>query len=128
MECKHCNSTNVIIKDSKLNRYKCKDCGRSFRPNNTYPEKESTKIGMTIQQFRAKHDIDYIVHEALKRLDKDTIYEKADLYKLCGLSASTQGLGAALESHGKYYGKTNGKLYFSHPDTILMLKNQAKLN
>jgi len=129
MKCKHCESENVTFKDRANNRYKCKDCGKTFIFHGDSETVETKpKIGMSLLQFRAKHDVDYIVSNTLKKLDKNTIYEKADLYKLCGLSASTQGLGAALEAHGDYYGKTNSKLYFSHPDTIELLKKQAKLN
>jgi len=106
-------------------QWRCPECGFNFTAP---PEQSKPKLGMTMDQFRSKHDIDYIVEAALLKLDKNTIYEKPDIYKLCGLAASSQGLGAAIESHGEYYGKTGGKPYFSHPDTIAELKEQGKLN
>ena len=127
MECKKCSSTmhkNGIAASGKQ-QWRCPDCGHNFTGDAT-PSKP--KLGMTLDQFRSKHDVDYIVNEALQKLDKDLVYEKPDLYKLCSLAASTQGLGSALESRSDYYGKTGGKLYFSHPDTIRTLKEQGKLN
>jgi len=125
MECKKCNSE--MTKNGKAasgnQQWRCK-CGYNF----TEKISNVLKMGMTLDQFRAKHDVDYIVIEALKTLDKDIIYEKPDLYKKCGKAASTQGLSAALESHEEYYGKTGGKPYYSHPDTIAELKEQGKLN
>ena len=85
------------------------------------------KIGMTLNEFRDKHDIEHIVNKTLKKLSPNLIYEKNDIVKLAGLGHSAPGLGTVLESMSEYYGKAGSKIYYSHPDTIRELKEQAKL-
>ena len=74
MKCPKCGSTEYF-KDGKepgtvMQRFKCKDCGRAYNENTalkseTIMEKKST-VGMTIEQFRQKHDVNYIVKKTLK--------------------------------------------------------------
>jgi transposase-like protein len=85
------------------------------------------KIGMTLNEFRDKHDIEHIITKTLSKLRPDLIYEKNDIVKLAALSFSAPGLTTILDSKTLYYGKTGSKIYYSHPDTIKALKEQAKL-
>jgi len=139
LKCKKCGSDRVGVHDKNSSkstmRVKCRDCGHGWNiqketvepvPRQTNLQKP--KIGMTLDQFRSRHDTDFIVENTLKKLDPDLIYEKQDIYKLCGISASTPGLSGSIESRPEYFGKIGGKLYFSHPDTIAELKRNAKLN
>ena len=130
MNCKHCQSENTFKNGrdghTKKQTYVCKDCKRSFTVGDTPDGKP--KVGISLEEFRDKHDVEYIICKTLDNLDKDLIYEKADLIKLSGLPYSAQGLSTILEAKSIYYGKIGGKVYYSHPDTIKMLKEQAKLN
>jgi transcription initiation factor TFIIIB Brf1 subunit/transcription initiation factor TFIIB len=129
MNCPRCQSENTFKngRDSRSKRqmYVCKDCKRAFTEQT---QKEKPKVGITLDEFREKHDVEYIITNTLSKLDSNLIYEKADIVKLAGISYNAQGLTAILESKKAYYGKTGGKTYYSHPDTINMLKEQAKLN
>jgi hypothetical protein len=131
MKCKHCDSdnTNKNGHDPENGKqvYKCRDCGKTFR-DSTKPSKAKPKVGMTLDQFRDKHDVEYIITKTLDSLASDLVYEKNDIIKLSGLSHGTPGMTAILESKSQYYGKIGGKVYFSHPKTIKDLKEQAKLN
>jgi len=129
MACTHCNSENVRIKDVNRRRWYCRDCGKTYTvPAEGDPPKPSkAKIGMTLNEFRDKHDIEHIVDKTLKKLRPDLIYEKNDIVKLAALNYSAPGLGTVLESKSEYYGKAGSKIYYSHPDTIKELKEQAKL-
>ncbi len=128
MKCPHCNSDSVHKNgvNEGVQQYGCNDCKKYFNEN-TKHKSSKPRVGMSIDQFREKHDVDYILSKVLDSLDKDTIYERGDIYSMTGLSASYPGLGAAIENSEKYYGKISGKLYFSHPDTITGLKDDAKL-
>ena len=133
MICKKCKSENVhkngkAFKTGKQ-KYKCTDCGYNFEDGAKMQSVAGKlKVGMSLSEFRDKHDVEYILNKTLDKLDNDTIYEKSDLIKMSGLPYSAQGLSSILESKNTYYGKTGGKIYYSHPDTIRMLKEQAKLN
>ena len=108
--------------------YKCTNekCTKKHYTVHT-EEAKTNNIGMSLDQFRSKFDVDFILAETLKKLDPETIYEKNDVYQMTGLSPSYPGLGHALEAADDYYGKAGGKPLFSHPDTIRMLKETAKL-
>jgi len=128
MICPKCNSENTY-KNGKASKsgnqkHRCNDCGYNFEDGVTY----KPQIGMSLEEFRDKHDVEFIITKTLTKLDKNMVYEKSDLVKMSGLPYSAQGLTAILESKKEYYGKISGKVYYSHPDTIKMLKEQAKLN
>ena len=129
MKCTHCSSDNTQKYGKEPNtgkqRYKCTDCGKQFTPDSKLSK---PKVGISLSEFRDKHDVEYIISKTLDQLEKTLVYEKADLIKLSGLPYSAQGLSTILESKTAYYGKISGKVYYSHPDTIKMLKDDAKLN
>ena len=135
MKCPKCGSTEHF-KDGKepgtgFQRYRCKQCNRYYNENSalkseTIMEKKST-IGMTLDQFREKHDVDYIVEKTLKGLSKGMIYEKTDVVKLSGLRSGYPGLSMALESATEFKGKAGGVSYWGHPDTISNLKLEGTM-
>jgi uncharacterized C2H2 Zn-finger protein len=138
MRCPRCNN-DKIYKDGKdrngIQKYKCPKCGKYFNENtagkesapNPLPDK--SKVGMSLNDFRSKFDVEFIVEKTLSELKKDVIYEKNDVYKLTGLRAGYPGLSATLEDKkfSQYRGRTGGKDYFSHPDTIKQLIEEAIL-
>ena len=133
MNCTKCQSDKTFkngkeVKTGKQ-KYYCRACGYNFVDGVVPRHKPSpAKVGMTLEEFRNKHDVEHIITKTLNKLDKNIVYEKADLIKLSGLPYSAQGLSTILETKGEYFGKTGGKIYYSHPDTIRTLKEQAKLN
>lgn len=129
MRCKKCGSDSYKNGRTKEGnqKYRCKSCGYNFEEsttprNGTQPSK---RIGMTIDDFRKKHDVDYIVEQTLNKLDKGIIYEKNDVVNLSGLRAGYPGLSAALENATTHKGRAGGVNYWAHPDTIEELKRQA---
>ena len=128
MECKRCKSENTYkngkAAKSGKQQYRCKDCGYSFEEG----KYNKSNFGMSLEEFRDKHDVEFIITKTLSKMDKNMIYEKSDIVKMSGLPYGAQGLTNILESKKEYYGKISGKVYYSHPDTIKMLKEQAKLN
>jgi len=134
MKCKDCGSDKIRKngKDPKsgIQKYYCADCGSSRNPIMEYEPEDvptKTKVGMTLGEFRSKFDVDFIVRKTLNSLDRDMIYEKSDICKLTGLRPGYPGLSQTIDDQKRYYGKVGSTMYFSHPDTILELKDQAKL-
>lgn len=132
MNCPKCQSdkTHKNGKEKKTGKqkYYCRDCKYNF-VEGVVPQQITTKtrVGISLEEFRDKFDVEYIINKTLGKLDANLIYDKNDIVKLSGLSYNAQGLNTILESLTAYYGKTGGKIYYSHPDTINMLKEQAKL-
>ena len=83
------------------------------------------KIGMTVNEFRKKHDIDYIVDKVLKSVKTDMIYTKSDIIQLTGLRPGYPGLSNALENATENKGRAGGVNYWGNKDTIEELKKQA---
>ena len=100
----------------------------ALNPNKLISESQLNKLSLATDDLKEYKPIQYIIGKTLSQLSKDMIYEKNDLVKMSGLPYSAQGLSTILESRSAYYGKISGKIYYSHPDTIKMLKDQAKLN
>ena len=135
MNCPNCNSEKVYKNGkepgSGKQKYKCGDCGKSFY--DSYEKgpvitKSKPAVGISLTEFRAKFDVDFIVKETVEKLDPNVIYEKNDIIKLSGLRPGYPGLSATIEAQKNYYGKIGSTLYFSHPRTIEELKSQAKLS
>lgn len=133
MICPRCKSEKAH-KNGKAHKtgrqkYFCTECKYNFEDGSSLRAKVlPSKVGMTLDEFRDKHDTEYIIKRTLEKLEVDMIYQKDDIVKMAGISYGMQGLGPILESQTNYYGKTGGKVYYSHPDTIKMLKDKAKLN
>ena len=131
MKCPYCNSEKTYKNGSAngVQQYKCTNCGKYFRGSSLSQPSKISKIGMSVKDFREKFDVEYIVDKTLKTLDRSTIYEKSDIYKLTGLRAGYPGLAATLEDKKfqDYRGRVGGKDYFSHPDTIKELIETAIL-
>lgn len=130
MNCKKCQSDkthkNGKAKSGKQ-KYKC-ECGYNFEEDTVPRGGIKHKVGMSLTEFRERHDVDYIVQKTLDGLDPDIIYEKNDICKLTCLRPGYPGLAPTIENQKKYYGKVGSTMYFSHPDTIAKLKKDAKLN
>lgn len=129
MNCTYCNSEKTSKNGKEPStgkqRYKCTDCGRQFTPEGEPTSKP--KIGMTLEEFKKRYDLEYKVKTALESLDKGMIYEKADVCQLAGVSVSAPGINNIMDKFGEYQGRAGGKVLFSHPSTIKTLIESAKM-
>lgn len=129
MECTKCNSAmhKNGVAASGNQQWRCPQCGHNFTEQKKN-QPTISKVGMSLTEFREKHDVEFIIDKTLIGLDRKMIYEKGDVIKLSKLSAGTPGISTVLDSRSEYYGKISGRIYFSHPSTIAELKEQGKLN
>lgn len=137
--CPKCHSDQVNSEgpDARTGykRYRCKECGKYFNENTAYyngktvehkPSVPRTRgMGMSLSEFRAKHDVDFIVQNVLDSLDPEKVYEKSEVVQLTGLRAGYPGLSAAIENASEYKGRAGGNSFWSHPDTIRQLKKET---
>lgn len=139
VKCNKCQSTN-IMKNGTVNglqKYVCRDCGKNGTANTFNADGPETKnnnmdnkIGISISEFRDKHDLNHIVTKVLKTLDRHHLYEKSDVAKLCKLVPTYPGLRPTLEEtkdFEQYRGKVAGRFYYGHPDVITQLKGEGQL-
>ena len=142
VKCTACGSTDIArwgkTKYGKQ-KYRCNSCGKQGSGNTTFtvegePETKNNnmenQIGISISEFRDKHDLNHIVTKVLKTLDKQHLFEKADIAKLCNLNPTYPGLRSTLEetkTFEGYRGKVAGRFYFGHPEVIEQLKNEGQL-
>jgi len=131
MNCPRCKSEKTHKNGKSIKgkqKYFCTDCRFNFDDGTIPKEMLKPKVGMSLHEFREKHDVDFIVEKILDGLDPEIIYEKNDIIKLTGLRPGYPGLSPTIEAQKNYYGKVGSIMYFSHRDTITKLKNDAKLN
>lgn len=147
--CNRCNNDDLqrYGHDKGKQRYYCKNChyegivGTQFRlvslDEKTTIEKvikkqamNKPKIGISLSEFRNRHDLNHIVGGVLSKLNGDTLYEKDDIVKLCGLRPGYPGLTATLEENkefNKYRGRVASKTYWGAPHIIENLKQEGLL-
>jgi hypothetical protein len=90
---------------------------------------ESTNFGLNEQQLRAKHDMSFIVKQAVAQLKKGVFLTDAEFIQKAGLRA-TAGYRNVLDhpDFGKYRAKAGGTIYWSHPESIEKMKHEGVLN
>lgn len=102
---------------------------KSSKYNSKAMEKTNSKqkksVGISIDEFRQKHDLDFILTQVLENLDPDLVYEKADVIKLTGLRVGYPGLSNALEAASEYMGRAGGVNYWGARETIKKLKDET---
>ncbi len=135
MECLKCKgqaSKNGHEPDGRQ-KYRCKECKYNFNESQTGTpvEVKQAKVGMSFGEFKSKYDTDFIVNDKLGKvmrgLSRTVIYEKADIVKLTGLPSSYPGFKDVLDGFEDQQGRTNSRIFYSHPETIAELKRMAKL-
>ena len=134
--CNNCGSDHVWKNGHRNNKqlYKCAKCKKEGSIPSAFNGGEQTKpvssIGISISEFREKHDLNFIVTKILKTLDRKLLYEKSDVAKLCKLNPTYPNLRATLEEtkdFEQHRGRVASKFYYGHPDTILQLKEEGQL-
>ena len=133
MKCPKCNSTDLILNGKKRGKqqYKCKECGRWFQDGNidgnTVIKHKHKSMGLSVNDFRKKHDVVYILSQVILKFDDETVYEKSDIITMANVSAGFPGLGTVLESEAwkPYSGRAGSKTWYGKPELITKLKNEG---
>ena len=89
---------------------------------------ETGKMGISIDQIREKYDNTYIVSKNAENLKRDIFLTNSEFVQLCNF-ANSAGYKNATEhpQFDKYHGRAGGVIYWSHPDSIKKLKDEAVL-
>jgi len=133
MKCPRCGSENCYNNGTRrgVQQYKCKDCGKYFRGSEPQAIKRKNKnMGISIDDFRKKHDVNFIMSQVIEKFEDDTFYEKSDIIQMSGLRPGYPGMSVVLESDTfkNYSGRAGGKTYYAKPELIEKMKEEGILN
>lgn len=137
LKCAACGSANLMKNGNKNGRqnYRCSDCGSHRSPVGTsdatpVATPKPQKVGLSIGEFRKRHDVQYILSKVFETLKPETFYEKSDIIRLSGLRPGYPGLSTVLESADfkKYSGRAGGQTYFARDELIEQMKNDGILS
>jgi len=134
MKCVDCGSTHIIKNGIKNGRqqYKCRDCKSCKTPIDADQviKPKLQKMGISIDEFRKRHDVQFILSQVFEKLEDDIFYEKSDILKMTGLRPGYPGMSTILESADfkKYSGRAGGQTYYAKPELIERMKNDGILN
>ena len=128
MKCPRCNSTDIMRNGNKNGKqgYRCRSCNKFFSGDSV--NKHKTKnMGLSVNDFRKKHDVVYILSQVILKFDDETVYEKSDIITMANISAGFPGLGTVLESEAwkPYSGRAGSKTWYGKPELITKLKNEG---
>jgi len=138
MNCPKCNSSKIQkngVTDPPGNkqRYRCAECGFRF----TSDEKVETKqvftktkhkmVGLSVNDFREKNDVVYILSLVPPKFEDEVVYEKSDIITLAKLSPGFPGINTVLESEEwkQYSGRAGSKTWYAKAELITKLKSEG---
>lgn len=98
---------------------------RKYKPA---PKTVPVTAGLSEAELRKKHDIKFIIQQALQRLDQGTFITDSDFIRTNNLQ-SHPGFRPYLEdsTFSQYKGRAGGTLYWSHPASITKMKQEGIL-
>ncbi len=128
IKCPKCGSTEVSKNGSKngIQEYKCRDCGKYFSEGSVKP-KSKKMGGISVEQFRKKHDVVFILSQVMEKFEEGLLYEKSDVIRMANLSPGYPGIGTVLESEDfkKFSGKAGATMYWAKAELITKLTEEG---
>jgi len=99
---------------------------RKFRKFEMVPRYSSNPVGLTLNEFRAKHDVLYKMRQAVEKLEIGRILTDSEFreHLVCAEIGKYRSK-ADLPEFGPYKGRSGGITYWSHKSTIANLKSQG---
>ncbi len=134
MECPKCGSNNVSKNGTRGDKQQiiCKDCGKTsliFTDGVSPPSINGNLKGISMDEFRSKHDNKYIIFSKVGDLQIGTLVPENKFIEYCKINRSG-GYRESVnhEDFEQYRGKASGVTYWSHPNTIAKLKSDSLLS
>lgn len=132
MKCPKCGSDNTVRNGFNRGKqtFRCKDCIHYWRESTVSNNKPSKVMGIPINEFRKKHDVNFILTQVFEKLEDEMFYEKSDIIKMTGLRPGYPGFATVLESgeFKKYQGRAGGQTYYAKPGLINQMKEEGILS
>lgn len=132
MKCSNCGSDR-IFKNGKSKagkqKYKCGDCKSEKSPVGAVEPTKPQSMGISVNDFMRDNDVTTQMREAVKKLERGTLFKRAQFVAEFNISKST-GYVDVLNSDefADYRGFVNAdQQYFGHPEDIKMLKDKRLL-
>ena len=111
-----------------VQKYKCRACKYNFRET-TLQNLTKPNMGISLEEFKNKYDPVTQVREAVKKLEKGTLYKRQEFVQKFGIKA-VGGYREVLnnDEFEQYRGNVNNEIqYFGHPEDIKRLKDEMLL-
>ena len=130
-KCPNCGSEELMKNGQNrtgAQQYRCKKCNRYFTSGvEIFKSKSNKNMGISVDQFRKKHDIVFILSQVMERLEEGMLYEKSDVIKMANISPGYPGINTVLESENfrKYSGKAGSTMYWAKPELITKLTEEG---
>lgn len=132
MDCPYCNNPagkqgTRLRGIGRIQEYRCKSCNKYFNiPINIINQYSNN---MTEEELRSKYDNKFILRNAVAKLEKSIYVPESEFISKCGIKVSS-GYRMTVESEEfqTYRGVApGGTIYWSHPESILRMKNEGIL-
>lgn len=132
MNCPYCGNLSSksgtrVRKIGRVQTYCCRYCRRHFQENVIIMNQNTNN--MTEEEFRAKYDNKFILRNAVAKLEKAIYVPENEFISKCGIKVSS-GYRMTVESDefSQFKGIAPGGItYWSHPDSIMKMKNEGIL-
>jgi len=134
MICKKCGSQmskngTTVKSGRKIQKYVCGKCGFNASEGIDPPVVAGKSLGLSEDQFRNKFDLRFIVELKCGELQKGVFLSMSEFVKFCSITPGSGYKDVLFDGKfDKYHGKVRGEVYWSHPDSILKMKNEGILN
>ena len=115
-------------------QWKCtnKKCRHFFRSQEDIDGKLQIKlkhkmVGLSIDDFRKRNDVVYILSLVPPKFEDEVVYEKSDIITLAKLSPGFPGINTVLESEEwkQYSGRAGSKTWYAKAELITKLKSEG---
>jgi DNA-directed RNA polymerase subunit RPC12/RpoP len=142
MKCTKCGSEKTWVQLHKTYAdgstgtcYRCADCRKYFtirhnstdvQPLNQVVPKEGNgrKIGVSLNDIIKTHDVEELLKEGLKKLQKGTLFTEPEFIDLSGLRGKYYRGAIDTPEIKKYKGKIDGVTYWGAPEDIEILREK----
>jgi len=140
MNCPKCNGSRLQKNGTtdppgNKQKYKCAECGFRFtlgsqaetKQKQVFIKSKHKMVGLSIDDFRKKNDVVYILSLVPPKFEDEMIYEKSDIINLAKLSPGFPGINTVLESEEwkQYSGRAGSKTWYAKSELITKLKSEG---
>jgi len=133
MNCPSCNTKmhshmNGTYKSGDTwTQYKCPECGKFKTIKDGAPSEEKSngkKLGISINEIIKTHDVDELLKQGLKKLERGTLFTESEFVDLSGLRGKNYRTTLDSPEMRQYKGRIDGVTYYGIPTDIEDLKTR----
>jgi len=109
-------------------QYKCPKCGKFKTIKDGTPKNHecqpAKKLGISITEIIKTHDVDELLKQGLKKLERGTLFTESEFVDLSGLRGKNYRTTLDSPEMRQYKGRIDGVTYYGVPSDIEDLKTR----